>query len=235
MCHQACISTMKERYRGLVAQGLQVTDTMEEYVRPLLANRLGGYVRSIHRRSGFDVLGMVDREQLDTLGKLETSIREDIEVYVGAPSETLLQTIFIKIQMWLGYSGTFIFTRGRRFNWNTIRPYYQDFVMCCLAANGNLNLIQDAGRTLDRHVTNVGISQISVHIHFWSHATMNKDALPIFNTRTAPRMGVTLNWDHILCYWNGMRQILSEQHLTNMNALDRQIILFKNPTNQNIG
>ena len=234
MCHQACIRTMKDRFQNLVDRGLQVTDTMLEYERPLLENRLGGYVSTIHRHSDFDVLGMIEGQGLCTLGDLETRIREDIVAYAKAPSAKLLEEIFFKIQIWLGHSGTFIFVRGRRFNWNVVGKHYQTFVTNCLTAKGNLYRIKKAGPNFDKNVTNLKISQISVHIHFWTYATLKDSALPIFNNRPKnyARLGVPESWVHIVCFWNGMRQILHEQHLTNMNALDRHIILFENSLKQ---
>ena len=233
MCQQLCNDIMRAHFQALLAHGLQLTNVVQPFGRLLNNGRLGGYVKTIANHCDYDVTNMLHRDGLQTLDALEGSIRDSIEGYnVNNHDNDLLKEIFIKIQMWSGRPGTYIFTKGDGFVWNTVSPCYQTFVEECIHADQNLEAIRTAGEQFADSVPQIGIALSAIHIHFWTHATMRDNALPVFDNITSSRMGIPLDWNHAVCFWQGMRQILQDYHLTNMNALERQIALLSPTFNQ---
>ena len=113
---------------------------------------------------------------------LEQHIIRQIKSY--KPGDNL-EEIFHLIQIWGGNSGRGIYLFGDGFNWEKLKPHYQDLVDACLSMRDiteeTLDVLVEAVSEFNRAVKFINVAFIK-HTRYWLYRTLEENALPIYDS-----------------------------------------------------
>ena len=97
-----------------------------------------------------------------------------------------LEDIFHLIQIWGGNSGRGIYLFGDGFNWEKLKPHYQDLVDACLSMRDiteeTLDVLVEAVSEFNRAVKFINVAFITKHTRYWLYRTLEGNALPIYDS-----------------------------------------------------
>ena len=246
MCQhkQACIQRMQQTFQDSIVPNIHWVQETPPLGDLISQDGVRAIITTIHRR-GWGVKEMLQQASITNVDQLETNIRQEITEYnngnhniviplhdVRLQNDPLLR-IFIKIQVWGGRTGRYIFFRNGGLNWETVRPFYEDLIAVCTNQNSTIEHLKQAGITFHEQVDYLGIAFITKHIHFWTQVLPNGNSLPIFDSGMSDGFGFGRQpqWRHVDCYWEGMQQLFATPHgngpwPNSMDSFERQLFQY---------
>ena len=97
-----------------------------------------------------------------------------------------LEEIFHLIQIWGGNSGRRIYLFGDGFNWEKLKPHYQDLVDACLSVRDiteeTLDVLVEAVSEFNREVKFINVAFITKLTRYWLGRALEENALPIYDS-----------------------------------------------------
>lgn len=158
---------------------------------------------------------------------LEEHIIRQIKSY--KPGDNL-EEIFHLIQIWGGNSGRGIYLFGDGFNWEKLKPRYQDLVDACLSMRDiteeTLDALVEAVSEFNRAVKFINVAFITQHTRYWLYRTLEENALPIYDSIMAGYvMQRNADIKDLREYWDVMLA-KSKQLGIGLVPLERQIFKY---------
>lgn len=158
---------------------------------------------------------------------LEEHIIRQIKSY--KPGDNL-EEIFHLIQIWGGNSGRGIYLFGDGFNWEKLKPRYQDLVDACLSMRDiteeTLDALVEAVSEFNRAVKFINVAFITKHTRYWLYRTLEENALPIYDSIMAGYvMQRNADIKDLREYWDVMLA-KSKQLGIGLVPLERQIFKY---------
>lgn len=141
-----------------------------------------------------------------------------------------LEEIFHLIQIWGGNSGRGIYLFGDGFNWEKLKPRYQDLVDACLSMRDiteeTLDALVEAVSEFNRAVKFINVAFITKHTRYWLYRTLEENALPIYDSIMAGYvMQRNADIKDLREYWDVMLA-KSKQLGIGLVPLERQIFKY---------
>ena len=158
---------------------------------------------------------------------LEEHIIRQIKSY--KPGDNL-EEIFHLIQIWGGNSGRGIYLFGDGFNWEKLKPRYQDLVDACLSMRDiteeTLDALVEAVSEFNRAVKFINVAFITKHTRYWLCRALDENALPIYDSIMAGYvMQRNADIKDLREYWDVMLA-KSKQLGIGLVPLERQIFKY---------
>lgn len=141
-----------------------------------------------------------------------------------------LEEIFHLIQIWGGNSGRGIYLFGDGFNWEKLKPHYQDLIDACLSMRDiteeTLDVLVEAVSEFNRAVKFINVAFITKHTRYWLCRTLEENALPIYDSIMAGYvMQRNADIKDLREYWDVMLA-KSKQLGIGLVPLERQIFKY---------